>query len=58
VEVYLGEGRVGYVPAEQVDAYSAALDDAAFRDEHPCVPARLARRERAPRYVLELTRPR
>jgi hypothetical protein len=57
VEVFLGEGRIGRIPPQEADAYSALLADAAFRDEHPCLEARLALRQRPPRYLLEVAKP-
>lgn len=57
IEVYLGEGRVGQIPSVAAGAYAGVLADAAFRDEHPCLEAHLARRDSPPEYVLELGRP-
>jgi hypothetical protein len=53
--VYLGERRVGSVPADAVPAYREVVGDAAFRDENPCVRARLTLR--GPGYLLEIARP-
>jgi hypothetical protein len=55
LDTYLGEQRVGKVPAEEAVAYAGVVADAAARDEHPCLKAHLARR--GSEYVLELAKP-
>lgn len=53
--VYLGERPAGSVPADAAPAYRQVVEDAAFRDENPCMQARLTRRGWG--YLLEIARP-
>lgn len=53
--VFLGDHAIGSLPGEIVPAYRQVVEDAAFRDENPCMQARLTRREWG--YLLEIARP-
>jgi hypothetical protein len=55
LDIYVGDQRVGTVPAEAAVAYAGVMADAAARDEYPCLEAHLARR--GSRHVLELAKP-
>jgi hypothetical protein len=55
LDIYVGEQRVGKVPAEEAAAYAGVVADAAARDEQPCLKAQLA--WRGSEYVLELAKP-
>jgi hypothetical protein len=55
LDIYIGEHRVGKVPAEDTLAYEAVVADATARGEHPCLEAHLARR--GTNYILELAKP-
>lgn len=56
--VHAAERRVGHLSPDDSPTYGEVLKDADVREEHPCLPARLTRRERAPHYLLEIGKPR
>jgi hypothetical protein len=57
IGVFIGRDRVGVIPDDAVAAYRPTMHAARFRDEWPCLPARLARRTQPPSYLLELAMP-
>lgn len=57
LRVQLGERFAGLVSPGDVERCRTAMIDAAQRDEHACVPARLTRRKLEPHYLLEIAVP-
>jgi hypothetical protein len=57
IGVYIGEKQVGLIPDDAVAAYLPAIKAATFREELPYLPARVARRDQRPSYMVELALP-
>jgi hypothetical protein len=57
IAVHIGDRRIGLIAGDAVPAYAPVMRAAAFREELPCLRARLARRGQPPRPILELALP-
>ncbi len=57
LQVHLGERRVGFLDEDATATYSPVMEEAAQREELPCVEARLTPVDAEGRYLLEVALP-